>query len=305
MRATRAACSVPWLLMLVGACGDSPARGRDAGLRCPELEDLQQTGMLADPAIAEASGMVASRSQPGVLYVHNDSGDGARFFAIDASGAKLGEFALGGATAVDWEDVALGPGATPGDDALYLGDIGDNGASRASITIHRVPEPTVDADAGTGAVVLDAFESLVFTYPDGAHDAETLMVDPRSGDLYVLTKRDSEPSALYRGDAPFAPGPARVLEHAGTVDFAEGSRLATAGDVSPDGTRIAIRTYSHVRVYLRGPGTTLEAALAAPPCLLVEDYAFIAEALAFDAGGAALHAVSEGASAPLYRFQLR
>src|SRR5205085_11138386 len=49
----------------------------------------QQIGTLADPALVEASGVVESRARSGVLWVHNDSGDTARVFAITKAGATV------------------------------------------------------------------------------------------------------------------------------------------------------------------------------------------------------------------------
>src|SRR5436309_124045 len=93
------------------------------------------TGHVADGAATELSGLVLSRTQPGVLWTHNDSGDRARVFAVTPAGRVLADLDVPAAHNVDWEDIALGPGATPAGPsgrgaALYLADIGDNAAQR-------------------------------------------------------------------------------------------------------------------------------------------------------------------------------
>ena len=75
------------------------------------------------------------------------------------------------------------PGRRPnGRPLLYVGDIGDNASRRASIDVYRVPEPRVGAAASAPAA------RLRLRYPDGAHDAEALLVDPLRGDLVIVTK---------------------------------------------------------------------------------------------------------------------
>ena len=89
----------------------------------------QLVGTISSSWLNETSGIVGSRSLPGTLWVHNDSGDSARFFAIGTTGALQGQFSLQNATATDWEDIAIGP-KSGGGNYLYLGDIGDNSANR-------------------------------------------------------------------------------------------------------------------------------------------------------------------------------
>jgi hypothetical protein len=43
---------------------------------------LERLGTLPDE-LAESSGVAVSRTQPGVLWSHNDSGDGPTLYAID------------------------------------------------------------------------------------------------------------------------------------------------------------------------------------------------------------------------------
>ena len=115
------------LLPLTSSCALAAQSG--------EFGPGRRAGIVRSELIREASGIVASRRNPGVLWVHNDSGDMARVFAITASGEFLGVCNIAGATARDWEDIAIGPGPDPDQHYLYLGDIGDNQAKYPDVTV--------------------------------------------------------------------------------------------------------------------------------------------------------------------------
>ena len=69
---------------------------------------LEELAVLPD-ALRESSGLAVSRRQPGVLWSHNDSGDGPNLYAIDLSGRLLATIPVANAAARDWEDIASGP----------------------------------------------------------------------------------------------------------------------------------------------------------------------------------------------------
>jgi hypothetical protein len=110
---------------------------------CPEFNPPAQVGKVADSALTEISGISTSRQTPGVIWAHNDSGDVNRVFALSSSGTRLATFYLTGASAIDWEDLAIGPGPIPGQDYLYVADTGNNSLNRATVTIYRVAEPSL------------------------------------------------------------------------------------------------------------------------------------------------------------------
>ncbi len=266
---------------------------------CPSFEEPRVVGQVASAALTEASGLVASRARPGVLWAHNDSGDEPRVFALGAQGEDLGVFRLNGAAAVDWEGVALGPGPEPGRDYLYLGDIGDNLARREHVTVYRVAEPAADSSS-----TLTEFAALTFSYPDGAHNAEALLSDPITGDLLILTKGVLS-SRIYRAAAPHgASAEPRELSYEGDVTGVA-MQLVTAGDVSPAGDEVLVRTYSAIKRYRRGPGVTVAAALMTEPCELPVARERQGETVTFSADGQAYFTVSEGEQPPLYRYDRR
>lgn len=264
-------------------------------LVCPQVADPVEIAELDDKDIEEASGLVASRTQPGVFWVHNDSGDDPRFFAVDGAGQRLGVFNVGGgADAEDWEDMSSGPGPGPGE-YLYFGDIGDNAEKRAKITVYRVPEPDA-ASARGGEVDLDDVEILDLVYPDTAHNAETLLVDPQTGDLVIVAK--GVPTRVFVLPGPVAAGGPYMLEEVAPIDFAP--VIATGGDISPNGEFIAVRTYTVALLWLRPPGTSIAEAFAGAPCPIPLADESQGETLSFAGDGSGYYTVSEGSEEPLY-----
>jgi hypothetical protein len=256
------------------------------------------TGRLGAPEATEVSGLVASSTQPGVLWAHNDSGDRARIFALRSDGSLIASLDVPGAEATDWEDIAVGPG---GD--LLLGDIGDNKSVRDAIDIYRVPEPRL-AD---GPTTTAAATRLRLTYPDGAHDAETLLADPRTGEIVIVTKRLDGRSGVYAGRTPARDTPASaVLRHAGDLRLGLAG-LATAGDVSADGRTVAIRTYTALYAWTRKPGASLAATLKRKPCVGSVQLGLEGqgESLALSRDGRSFFTVPEGAAAALRRYSAR
>ena len=181
--------------------------------------------------------MAVSRSNRNVFWVHNDSGDQPRVYAVSGTGRMLATYTLEGAAAVDWEDMGIGP-APDGGSYLYLADIGDNNARRASIRIYRVAEPRVDGDQAPVTSTLGGVADFEFVYSDGARDAEGFFVDPLTGDFYVVTKREDN-IRVYRSSAPRA-GERNTFERTVTLPFT----LATGADISADGLQVLIRRYS-------------------------------------------------------------
>jgi len=203
---------------------------------------------LQDPAINESSGIVASRTTPGLYWTHNDSGDGPYIYAFDERGARRGAWRVRGAAARDWEDIAAGPGPQAGTSYLYIGDIGDNEGRRAEITVYRVKEPTIKPTDSSSSklkpLVTDDAEVFHLRYPDGAHDAESLLVHPVSGDLYVVSKIPFANSFVYEAPAPLNTSNPTTLKRIAELKVPSlFGGLLTGGDISPDGLRVALCDY--------------------------------------------------------------
>jgi hypothetical protein len=189
----------------------------------------------ADAQIDESSGLAPSSYGDGIVYTFNDSGDTARFFAVNASGATVGIYTLKGATNHDWEDMDTGTDAS-GKPVLYFGDIGDNSSKRTEIDVYQVPEPR-----GPSADV--SWIRYRLKYPDGSHNAETLMVDPHTHRIFIASK-----AGLGEGSGLLYEAPAVLSTTAiNTLAIVEPPRaipnLTTSGDISPDGKLMVLLTY--------------------------------------------------------------
>lgn len=297
----------------VGAAAATPLCAADG---------TEVAGPVDNDELEEASGLVASRTHTGVYWTHDDGAD-ATLYAVGRTGEDLGAHPLvldGGVDAVDIEDIAQvdGPDGTD----LLLADIGDNRRTRPTVRVYRMAEP----DPSEPGPVADV-EVLEFTYPDGPRNAETLLVDEASGTLVIVTKEQEDvdgepdplgaalPSTVYAAPiAPQADGPVE-LEPVGTIDVQALQERAvrspphpvavfgvaaapTGGDVSADGSQIAIRTYATVWLWQRGDGQTVAEALLGEPCEVAVVFERQGEAVAFDDEG--LATIGEGANPPLH-----
>lgn len=262
---------------------------------CPSFGPVQQVGTVAAPALTEASGLMISRDNPGVLWSHNDSPDIVRIFALSEAGTQLADFTLAGAAQVDWEDITLEPQA--GQDLLYIGDIGDNEAVRASIIVYRVAEPFVDVMTTTGTASLAGVTAMTLTYPDGPRDAETLMSDPRTGDLYIVEKKLATNVGLYRKPAPHVAG-SSVLERVATISP---GLFVAGGDISPSGDAILLRAFGTAVNFWRRPsaGNLWDAFLVAA-CPITLNGEVQGEAICFSTAGCGFFTLGEGVGQPIH-----
>lgn len=181
-----------------------------------------------DDRIAESSAIVDGGD---VVFTINDSGDSARVFVVDkASGETVGVTTYDDDDPVDVEALASGP-----DDSLWVGDIGDNDWERSHITVYRMSTP----DRTDQTVTPTAYELV---YSDGPRDAETLLVHPRTGRLYLVSK-GALGGTVYAAPRQLRTDRTNVLQ---PVTGAMG--LATDGVFFPDGRHALIRSYGRALV---------------------------------------------------------
>jgi hypothetical protein len=207
-----------------------------------------QITTIKNGSITESSGLVASRTLPGAYWTHNDSGDGPFIYAFNTRGESLAVFRVTGANARDWEDISAGPGPQPNRSYLYIGDIGDNNAARSEIVVYRVPEPDLKTanrnSSRTRPLATESAEAIRLTFPDGKHDAETLLIHPSTGNLYIMTKVAFANPVVYEAEAPLNTAKPITMKRIGEVRVPSifGGAI-TGGSVSPDGRRVAFCDY--------------------------------------------------------------
>ncbi len=184
--------------------------------------------------------MVDSRSMAGNLWVHQDSGNPAEIALLGHDGKIKGKLSVPNAQNLDWEDMGIGPGPQGNTNYLYLADIGDNNAQYATRTIYRFPEP---ASLSTS---IQAVERINFRYPDGPRDAEAVLVDPQTRDIYIISKPEQR-VRLYRLKYPQNIAEVTTAEALGELPLS----VVTGATISTDGTEILIRTYTNVLYFKR------------------------------------------------------
>jgi hypothetical protein len=283
-------CLASVLALVLASCAGEGIVPPQGGSPCDGWGDPRAVGRVADAALTEISGVVASRAHPGIIWVHNDSGGGPVLWALDTSGATVATLELAGAEAYDWEASSLGPG--PAGDYLYVADTGDNQGSRPYAVLYRVPEPA----EVSGSLQAEA-AALRLTYPDRPRNVEAMFVDPDTGDAYLIAKVLLGPAPVYRVPAEAWEAGEAVAEQVATLDL--GLLPATAADLSPDGQVLAVRTYAAVLLFSRPVGTPLAAVFGAPPCHAPAPPEAQGEAITWDGGG--YLTLGEGSAAPIYR----
>ena len=257
-------------------------------LPTPSLSGAWATHKVSDREITESSGLALSSRQPPRLWTHNDSGDRARIFLLDLDGSLVAEYAVDGAKAIDWEDIA-----SDGAGHLYVGDIGNNSSARRQLQVYRVLEP----DPREPPRHIPVERTLRFRYadqtafpdPNKNFDAEALYV--ADGALWILTKhRGDTGTTLYRladtpGDVEQVLEPVQRI--ALPVDDAFFGTV-TAASVTPDGRLVAVLLYQWIFVYDRNADGTLagtpRARIALDPRRTgqVEGIAWLGRGLVFD-----------------------
>ncbi len=314
-----AACTLAVWVVWGARWPPSPSQVKKEARKVPPTRTEQRAlygppailGAFDDDAIKESSGVAASRINAGVYWTHNDSGDGPFLYAFDREGKKRGVWRVMGAKADDWEDMAAGPGPERGRTYLYLGDIGDNDYARGHVTIYRVPEPTVaEADAASSKKEprpTEAAEAFTLKYPDGAHDAETLLVHPLTGDLYIVAKSLDPSAGVYKLAAPFDPSKTHTLTRVGEVR-APGAAFGgffTGGSVSPDGARLVLCDYVSAYELTLPAGSAFDAIWKQAPLVVEIGERKQGEAVCYGADGETILATSEGRHAALVEVRRR
>lgn len=255
-------------------------------------------------ALRSLSGLAVSRSQPDLLFAHNDH-DGPEVFVLDFEGREHARITLEDVSTTDIEDIAVGP--CDDETCVFLADIGDNAAARDEYAILRFLAPMVSSGAGTLTLSVPA-ERLRFTYEDGSHNAESLMVAP-DGTLYIVTKlapgsggnvAATGPSSVYRLPASITPNAVALATKVATLSVPQsGERALSAAAAHPCGEGFLVRTYDRVYEFLTPAGMGFEAAFQATPRLIESLEEPQSEGIDYRADGRGFVSSGEGTRAPI------
>ncbi len=266
-------------------------------------------GRIESADITESSGLAASLCQPNVYWTHNDSGNDAFIFAMTPKGKSLGTWRVTDAKNVDWEDMAAYK-AVDGTCYLYLGDIGNNKLDRPQLRIYRVKEPTLsNASSGSNEknpLQTEPAEAVSFKYSDTPHNAETLLVQPKNGDVYVLTKRLDGPSSIFKLSPQFGSDQTIVAEKIGEVSVPSvPNGLLTGGDISPDGSRVILCDYSSGYELKLAAAARFDEIWKSRPIPVDLGNRKQGEAVTFSPDGKAIFATSEKKNAEIFEVTMK
>ncbi len=237
--------------------------------------------------IDEASGIADSRANPGCLWVEEDSGNPPDIYLLKYNGSLLKKISIKGAKNRDWEDMTISSGPTPGVNYIYLADIGDNNRQYADYSILRFPEPTTTMDE------VQDWDKISFVYPDGAHDAEAVMVDEHTKDLYIITKRDAV-SKVYKLAYPQSTTSMSTASFVLDLPFTG----VVSAAISKSGSELIIKTYTGLFYWTRKSGETIDATLAKPSTTLSYVLEPQGEAVCFKGDNTGFFTLSEKSFAP-------
>ena len=275
---------------------------------------------IQDDRLNEISGMGCSLRQPGVLWVHNDSGDKPRLFAVGPDGKTMGILDVTNVRARDWEEMVVFE--MDGKKFILIADVGDNGSVRQDTIIYILEEPDPADFAINFTQEIEACAVIRFRYEDGPRDCEGVAVDIPNREILLISKR-TEPPVLYR--LPLTPTrddddsalvakrsvslngivPPTAVERAIPGRLGQYRSQVTAFDISPDDQTAAVLTYGNIYLYHRSENSSWSEALAGEPTRIPVQGLPQSESICFDEGGATLLLTTEANQPPLQRYRLR
>jgi hypothetical protein len=242
-------------------------------------------GIVQSPAIAEASGIAASKALPGHFWTHNDSGNKPEVYLLDNKGQLVSTLHIEGVSNRDWEDIAEGSGPVPHKQYVYVGDIGNNVQVDLRTRILRFAAPS---QAPAQNVNIKP-EVLHVSFADGSRDAETLMVDPVSRSFYIVSKREKA-VGIYKAPLDFKNGDRAIFHKVGTVPYT----WVTAGDISQDGRHIVIKNKNQIFYWHRNAEESVEAAMSRAAVVLPYAPEKQGEGVTFTVDNSGYITISEG-----------
>ena len=214
----------------------------------PPFTNKPEVLELKPQAITEASGIADSYKHPGNCWVQEDSGNPPEIILVGHDGTIRKKVFLAGAINRDWEDISVAP--VSGISHVFVPDFGDNFQLFYNYTIYRFPEPSIQTDT------IKTMDQIRFVYPDKAHDAEAMMIDPLTGNIYIITKRDVK-SKVYLIPSP--QNTDTVIKATYLTDLTYNQVVSAS--MSADGTEILIKTLNSVYYYKRDVTSSMKSVL--------------------------------------------
>jgi hypothetical protein len=273
----------------------------------------QEAGALREVLLVESSGLTPSLRDPQVLWLHNDSGDQARLYAVGTDGRALARLNLPGVQAEDMEDIDAAPCPHQPGPCLWVADTGDNDRERQEVKLYAVPEPVLDLESTPLELSAGDVATFSLRYPGGPVDVEALMVSPQGDQAWLFEKVDGAQARLFLYQGPFSDAETREVQEVATFD-APGAPIRrgksiTGADMHPSGSRFLVRVYTGTYEYRLEEGQSPAQIASVVPIIagagpLSEPQG---EAVCYGAGGDDFWTVSEDTEGepgqPLHRYR--
>ena len=266
--------------LLLGNCKKAGSSGTSPFESSPQLRDV------APGFVDEASGIADSYTNSGYLWVELDSGNPPVLRLLKHDGSAGKTVILIGATNRDWEDLVLSSGPEDGKKYIYVGEIGDNNLQYPQYSIYRLIEPAVNKDS------ISDFDRIDFVYPDGPHDAEAMVIDSGSKDIYIITKRD-QVSKIYKLSYPQSVHSTMTAEF--VMDLPYRGVVSAAYSAQHE---ILVKTYSNVYYYKGKVGESVKEILTHSSQSLPYQVEAQGEAICFANNGSGFYTLSEKSFMP-------
>jgi len=276
----------PGIIFFLFFAGSAACQRSGVHSNTPGFSDTPVSYTLSSPLVVEASGLADSKMNPGYLWVEQDSGNPPDLFLIKHDGTVLKSVHLNGVENRDWEDIALSTGPDPKKQYLYVAETGDNLIVHTDYAIYRVEEPAASVDT------VKNVDKIAFFYPDGSHNAEAILVDPDTHDIYIITKTDLR-SKIFKLSYPYSTTEMNKVTEVAQLSF----NYATSAAMSPSGRDVVVKTYDAIYYYPRNKGETILQALAKKPSTLPYVLEPQGEGICFDAADTGYFTISEKALA--------
>ena len=272
------------------------------GLSAQEVRHGQRVskGKVSDPALDEISGIISSINNPGMFWVHNDSGDDAKVYLIDSAANLICTYQLEGVEAVDIEDIAWVE--LNGQSFVVLADIGDNLAKRTNLSLYIFPEPVIKAGVKADSISRSFISIKHLNYPGKARDAEAIFIDPLDKQFYLISKRELR-SSLYSAEIFKEDKPNYILKPRLSFPFT----FITAADISPKRDAVVMKNLTSIFYWPLDSKASLVEALKHQPLPIPYEPEPQGEAITFDRKSDGIFTISErpfGLDSYLYYYHI-
>ena len=246
----------------------------------------EKLAQLTNNKLEEVSGLAASATNPGYLWTHNDSEREPSIYLIDEKLQIQLTCTLQGVGNRDWEDIAVGPCPDPNKNYVYVAEIGDNLAKYQYKFIYRFEEPVLRDDSSE--ISITQFDRIVFQLPDKRKDTEALMIDPKTKDLYIISKRE-QPVYLYSLPYPHSLSDTITAREVMSLPFTQ----IVAADISANGKEILMKSYKEVYYWSNSSGKKVPEVLSEKPVNVPYEEEPQGESIAWKLDGSGFYTISE------------